>query len=221
MQMRQIYSLLCACAVMLAGSMAHAVDEGKIAVAGSVSTFTPDELELLANGLPVLRVTSDEQGEAAARIFGSIEIDAPASEIWEIMLDCTRAPEFVPGLKSCRIIETGPEGSWDIREHKINAGFIFTDVVNVFRSEYIPNRQITFRLVGGDLKMQEGTWQLEQLGGDQPRTRVIYHARLAIGRPVPRFMVRRSVRADMPGVFLALKNVAEMARESTDDAGPQ
>jgi hypothetical protein len=176
-------------------------------------TLTDKELAELAQDRPVIRVTPDEEGDAAARIFGAVEIDAPRDVIWEIMLDCARAPEFVPGLTDCTIIETGADGRWDVREHRINFGFVFTNVVNVFRSEYIPLEQISFHLIGGDLKTQEGVWQLKTIRTEPARTRVLYDARLAIGRPVPRFLVRRSIRNDMPEVFRALKSAAEADAE--------
>ncbi len=211
MPIRFIAMAICAFVLVFGGVAAHASNISEEFTDGLASAFTDDELSQLASGRPVVRVSRDRDGGAAALVFGSIEIDAPRSVIWDIMVDCDRAPDLIPGLKSCEVVEGGPDGRWDIREHRIKFGPVFNDVVNIFRSDYIPNREIQFHLVGGDLKTQEGAWRLENVSADRSRTRVIYHARLAIGRPVPRFLIRRSIRKDMPRIFHTLKKTAEFA----------
>ena len=171
--------------------------------------LTEKEREKLQEDRSVVRVTRDREGGAAALVFGAVDIDAPPSTVWKIMLDCSLAPDIVPGLKSCEIVEDSADGLWDIREHHVSFGAVFSDFVNIFRSDYIPNEEIQFQLVGGDLKTQEGVWRLEATGADQSMTRVYYRARLAIGKPVPRFLIRRTIRKDMPRIFRALKEKAE------------
>jgi len=178
--------------------------------------LTEKELARLSKDRSVVRVTRDRQGDAAALVFGAVDIDAPRSVVWNIMLDCNFAPNIVPGLKACEIVEHGVDGLWDIREHHVSFGAIFSDFVNIFRSDYIPNQEIQFHLVGGDLKTQEGVWRLESTGADQSMTRVYYRARLAIGKPVPRFLIRRTISKDMPRIFSALKETAEIAAGQTD-----
>ena len=171
--------------------------------------LTPDERDLLAKKKFFVRVQEDKLGTAAAVISGAVDIDAPRSVVWNVMLDCDLAPSFVPRLKKCEVIETGPDGLWDVREHQIGFGVILNDFINVFRSNYLPEREIQFHLVGGDLKTQEGVWRFETIGADQSMTRVHYRARLAVGKPVPRFLIRRTIRKDMPRIFSALKETAE------------
>lgn len=33
-------------------------------------------------------------------------IGAAPEEVWAVMVDCARTPEFVPGLRSCRVLES-------------------------------------------------------------------------------------------------------------------
>ena len=171
--------------------------------------LTEKEQEKLLEERSVVRVTRDREGGAAALVFGAVDIDAPPTTVWKIMLDCGLALDIVPGLKSCEVVEDSADGLWDIREHHVSFGAVFSDFVNIFRSDYIPNEEIQFQLIGGDLKTQEGVWRLEATGADQSMTRVYYRARLAIGKPVPRFLIRRTIRKDMPRIFRALKETAE------------
>ena len=194
----------------------HAATNDVGPIDAPVFDLTKEERSLLSEDRTVVRVSPDRHGDTAAVVFGSIEIDAPQSVVWDLMLDCDRAPELVPGLTSCKVIESGPDGQWDIREHRINFSIFYSNVVNIFRSDYIPDKEIRFHLVGGDLKTQEGTWRLEATSADQTRTRVLYRARLAVGKPVPRFLVRRSIRKDFPKVLRSLKDAAEKAVKSAD-----
>lgn len=44
-----------------------------------------------------------------------ILIEAPAENIWQIMTDCREIPNFVPGLKDCRVLDSGQNN--DICRH--------------------------------------------------------------------------------------------------------
>lgn len=209
---------LLAVTALLHAPLAHA-QTADIVPGDAQSSFalTEKELAALSKNSSVVHVIKDDEGDAAAKVFGAIEIDAPQSVIWEIMLDCAQAPALVRGLKSCKIVEADPDGLWDVREHRISYSFLFSDVVNIFRSDYTPFTEIRFHLVGGDLKVQEGAWTLENIDTAHPRTRVVYNARLAIGKPVPRFLVRRGVRKDVPRILEALKEKAEQAARANTE----
>ena len=61
--------------------------------------------------------------------------------------------------------------------------------------------------MGGDMKVQEGLWQLTPL--EDGRVRVTYRASLQPKFPTPRFLLRRAVRTDTPKLMKALKRVTE------------
>ena len=204
-----IVVVFCSAQMAALGNELHSSFENEL-------TLTEKEVERLSKGRPIVRVTRDQQGDAAALIFGAVDIRAPRSVVWDIMLDCDLAPDIVPGLKACKIVDHGEDGLWDIREHHVSIGAIFSDFVNIFKSDYIPNQEIRFHLIGGDLKTQEGVWRLESTGADQPSTRVYYRARLAIGKPVPRFLIRRTIRKDIPRILNALKDAAELEADQAD-----
>lgn len=119
------------------------------------------------------------------------------------MTDCALAPRMVSGLKSCRVLSRDPDGRWDIREHVSRSLLFLPKVVSVFRSDYDPPRGFTFRRVGGDLKVLEGSWSLEPLDGGT-RTRVIYESRAALPYAVPGPLARMVLRDQ---VAMALKGL--------------
>ena len=38
-----------------------------------------------------------------------IFIDVPIDRVFDVIVDYARYPEFVPGIKACRVLPTGPE----------------------------------------------------------------------------------------------------------------
>lgn len=151
---------------------------------------------------PVVRVTAAEgpiDGEVDATMF----VPAPAAAVYSALTECARAPEVFPSLKSCRVIESDPTKTWDVREHKVASWASFLpDMSTVFRSEYVPNRSISFRLLSGDLQHLDGAWQLEPVKGG---TRVTYRARVGFHALVPSFLVRQSLQSDVPKFMAAIR----------------
>src|ERR1700687_855698 len=139
--------------------------------------ITPADEAKLAAGEVVSRVAPDPAGTAAS-VSAAIDIQAPPEAVWAVMVDCDRAPKFVPDLKSCRILESDPQGAWDVREHMIDWAWFLPMIRNVFRSDYDRPRLLTFHCVDGDLKESDGEWRLEPRNNGSA-TRVFYVARLA------------------------------------------
>lgn len=179
--------------------------------AAGAPTLSPDETVSLRAGAAVVRVEPDrsEKGAAGA-VFGAVEIEATPDRIWAVMTDCARAPQFVPHLESCEILDASADGRSDLRRHVIDYGFPLPKISIVFRSDYDAPHVIAFERAGGDLRIMEGVWRIE--AGDRPGVaRLFYDARLAIGLPVPRGLIRRNLRRDTPRILLAVKHEAESA----------
>jgi ribosome-associated toxin RatA of RatAB toxin-antitoxin module len=155
-----------------------------------------------------VKAEPDPAGGAAGRVQAGVDIPAPPAVVWRVMLDCERAPRFVPKLKSCTVLEGDAARGGDVREHRL-AGPLGT-VRNVFRSTYVRERSITTVRVGGDLKVAEGVWRLQPLDGGRA-TRVAYDSRMALNAPVPAAMVRSAMRRDTPEVLRALRREAVAA----------
>lgn len=149
----------------------------------------------------VLQVTPDSAGGAQVR--GGIDIPAPPAAVWKVMLDCNQAVQYVPKLKSCRVLQTGPGGAWDVREHRFNYG-VLGEIRHVFRSDYVTGRRVRTQRVDGDLKFSQGEWRLDPLEGGAA-TRVRYESRSASKTPVPGPLARQAIRRDAPASLRGLR----------------
>lgn len=175
------------------------------------SAFAPEDKARLAAGEPIVRVTPAD-GPIDGQVDAMMDIPAPAAAVYSALTECANAPEVFPSLKSCRVMQTDPSQTWDVREHKVASWASFLpDMSTVFRSDYEPNRRISFRLISGDLQHLEGEWRLEPIAGGAA-TRVTYRARVGFHAMVPGFLVRQSLAADVPKFLAAIR--AESVRRA-------
>lgn len=161
----------------------------------------------LAKGEAYAEVTPDPDG-VSGHVRAVVDIDAPPEKVWRIMTDCAAAKIMISTLATCRIVEGDMARGWDIREHVTRRNLVFPGMRIVFRSDYEPFSRIRFRLVSGDLKVEQGEWKLQALG-DGRRTRVFYDNRLAVDWPVPKALIREALRKDTPKVLMNLKRACE------------
>lgn len=179
------------------------------AFAGGAHAFdlTPKAQAALKRGEAYAEVTPDPDG-VAGHVRAVIDIDAPIQKVWRTMTDCAAAKAMINTLTGCRVVEGDQARGWDIREHITRRNLVFPGMRIVFRSDYEPYSLIKFRLVEGDLKVQQGEWRLQGLDGGR-RTRVFYENRLAVDWPVPKALMREALRRDTPKVLMNLRRVCE------------
>ena len=179
-----------------------------LAATAPARAWSPAEIAQLETGEPVVTLTPLPGGDAT-QIHAAIDIAAAAPAIWSIMTDCAHAMRFVPGLESCHVLERGPAGRWDIREHRISWMWFLPEVRSVFRSDYDPPKRLQFHRIAGNLARNDGEWRLTPLTGGG--TRVNYDATLAASIPAPDFMVESALKRDIAAVLRNLKRECQTA----------
>lgn len=140
-----------------------------------------------------------------------VRIDAPIERVWAILVDYGRYPEFVPGVKECRVV--GTEGGARLVEYEADIGIRRIRYVLALKEER--PRRLSWGLVRGDLlSLSDGSWDLREDGGG---TLARYTAEIQVSRPalVPKFVVDRVVdeltRIQVPAIARAFKTRAEGA----------
>jgi coenzyme Q-binding protein COQ10 len=151
----------------------------------------------LLEGEVVVSTATPERPRAVA---AAVLVDAPVERVWEVMVDCPHAPEFVPGMRECRVLEHAEDH--EVIEHRVKVFSFLPEVRYTFRADYRPRERIDFARTGGDLRAMEGSWTLARLDG---RTLVRYSVYLDPGFLVPQWAVRRALRSDLPKLLLALR----------------
>jgi ribosome-associated toxin RatA of RatAB toxin-antitoxin module len=162
------------------------------------------EWDLKDGGLAV-EAHADDHGRGLVR--ASIDIAAPPAVVFRVILDCDRAARMSPGVKSCRVVSRAPDGT-EIREHTVKWGFFWPAMHSTSRVTLIPDREIRFTCIGGDIRACEGFWRLEPLDNGQ-RTRVTYDLWAAAPVAVPAGLVSAMMRRDVPQSLKALRRECE------------
>ena len=138
-----------------------------------------------------------------------IVIDVPVDRFYEVVTDYEAYPEFVPGIKGCRVKQ---EGTPRLVEYELDLGI--KRVKYTLGHHETKNRKVTWSLVSGDMmKVSNGSWELEDLGGKQ--TRAHYAVEVQISKPplVPQSVIDKISdemnRVQLPRILAAFKARAE------------
>jgi hypothetical protein len=152
-----------------------------------------------------------DRGERPLTVLVRIaaEVDAPPTAIWKILTACEIAPEYVPNVVSCKKLEELDGGRADMFVQTIKPIFFLPTFEHVFRLDYTPYARIDVHRVSGPIAHMEGTWWL--LPQDNGRILLVYQVAVDPGLPIPRFMVRATMKRDLPKIMQAVRERAEAA----------
>jgi hypothetical protein len=174
-----------------------------LTLAGAVQADMATEAE--QHGDIDLSVTLDataQSGSASA----VVRIHADRRTVWALLTTCPNALRLVPGLVDCAVVESAPDHSWQLIRHVIDYSWYVPRLTFVFRADYRYPEHISIRRVSGDLKVLEGSWDLQK---DGDFTIAHYSLGLAPGFWVPRWLVKVALRHDLPKMLRALRALAE------------
>jgi hypothetical protein len=169
-----------------------------------------DAMTALRAGGAWADVNAEPQG--VGLIHGVVDIAAPPQAVWRVMTDCRETPKLIASSDPCRVMSADPKGAWDVREQVTRGGLLMPTIHNIYRSDYQPFSLIRFHRVGGDLKLEDGSWQLLPLNGGRA-TRVIYTNRIATNLLAPAALVEAALKNDTPKVLINLRR--EVMRGAT------
>jgi coenzyme Q-binding protein COQ10 len=137
----------------------------------------------------------------------TIEIDAPAREVYELAKEQERFPEFMPDVESVTVLERHPDYVITRWKTLVEDAPIEWTEEDRFDDE---RTTITYRLIEGDLDVFEGTWTFEQRGG---RTAVRLGVEYDFGVPTLAELIgptlQRKVQENSEMMLAGLKREAE------------
>jgi hypothetical protein len=156
-----------------------------------------------------------DPGEQSGSASASIRIHARREVIWSLITSCAEALHLVPGLVACDVMETAPDGSWQVIRHVIDYSWYVPKITYEIRASYErPAARVSVERVSGDLRTLRGSWVLQS---DGDYTIAHYKVDLAPGFWVPHWLVRVALRRDLPKMLRALRARAEFLQGRTPD----
>lgn len=159
---------------------------------------------LKAGEVIVLEATN-QSGEKNAdhAAMAAILVDAPVDQVWDVVNDQDKAPDYIKTLLSSKRLEEH-EG-YSLLQQQVKVGF--HKVKYIVKHMPSPPSVIHFARQSGDLKSMSGFWRFLPLG-DEPEagTLLIYRLSLEPDFPVPAFLIRKSLSENLPDTLLSVKN---------------
>jgi carbon monoxide dehydrogenase subunit G len=155
----------------------------------------------LAAGAQAVEVRT-ERRSGAVLIDATAVIDAPFAVIWSTLTDYDHLGEFIPGMRSSRVI--GRHGAAAVVEQVGEAGFLFFRYsinVVVESAEYPPDIEI--RVLSGNIKRLDGRYRVEP-GDRAGQWRLRWFGLIEPSVPLPPLfgeaILRRNVTAQFRGM---------------------
>ena len=152
-----------------------------------------------------------ERGDRPLTVHVKIaaDVDAPPEAIFAVLKACGIAPEYVPNVEKCTKVEELDDGRADLFVQEIKPIFFLPTFEHVFRLDYTPYTRIDVHRVSGPIARMEGSWWL--VPQDNGHILLVYELSLDPGMPIPRFLVRATLKRDLPKVMNAVRERAEAA----------
>lgn len=171
------------------------------------------DLEKLKNGrILVLDSKSDKPG-GTVRVQAMAQV--PAQAVWDVIVSCEKTFSFVEGLQSCDVIEDSGERA--LLHQVTKQGWPAPTLDFIYESLREPYRHIRFRLVQGNLKAMEGSWQLIKTPDG---LLMDYEIRIKPEVAAPDFLVSRSLRKSSPDMIACIRGLSggsgSMGLEASD-----
>jgi ribosome-associated toxin RatA of RatAB toxin-antitoxin module len=143
-----------------------------------------------------------------ALVSKEVLVEAGVEKLFDVIVDYARYPEFVPGMKGCRVLEV--PGAKHV-EYELDLGL--RRIRYVLRHEESRPTRVSWSLVSGEvLKVSNGSWELTAEGA---RTRARYSVDIQIAKPplVPQALLDRMsdqmTKVQLPRTLEAFRARAE------------
>jgi len=175
------------------------------------NNLSDDDAASLKRGEILLQIIHGEKPGAAARVTALFHTSASA--IWDIIGYCEYELVYIQGLKFCEMLE-GDRFHMTMR-HRIRNSWYTPTMDYIFEAKREPGGNGQAHLVEGDLKVLEGQWNFFPLVDDF-HVIVVHEIRIQAKIPAPRWLVRRSLRRDLPDMLACIRGLASASGRTGD-----
>jgi len=149
----------------------------------------------------------DESGGA---IRAKILIRTPVEDVRAILQGCGKAFVFVDGMEQCEIVERTEDHT--LIRQVVDTGLLAPTLRYSYESKNRTFPDMDFKLVEGNLRALEGGWEFDDV---KEGVLVTYKMRVQPGFPIPRFLVRMSLRRMIPDMLACIRGLVDGSGSSS------
>ena len=126
-------------------------------------------------------------------------------EMFDLLKDCEKYPEFLKEVKSCKILQD--KDGEKIVEYKVS---VIKDIMYLNTQREIAPSELTWKFMKGDLfKSMSGSWKLEDAPGG--KTKATYTVAAEFGMFVPGMITKTLLAVNLPALMQAYhKRIGEL-----------
>ena len=154
-------------------------------------------------------ITEEKIGDKTYQV-SKVLVHVKPEHVWHILTDYDNAPDIFPCLKKIKVVKD--KGTSKLVNHQIKPSGVPTTFDYILEVKEVVNKLYEWHRVSGDFREVDGFWKLEPQN-DGNSTLVTYASYVNGGIFLPAPLIKRQVRADIPGVMSALKLHAETSRQ--------
>jgi hypothetical protein len=142
--------------------------------------------------------------ESGGAVQAKILIHTEVEEIWAILQGCGKAFIFVDGMEQCEILEKNDD--YALIHQVVDTGLFAPQLDYSYESRNQAYSQMEFNLKDGNLRVLQGGWEFIDVDGGVLAT---YNMRVRLGFPLPRFLVRMSLRRMIPDMLACIRGLVD------------
>lgn len=170
--------------------------------AAPATVMTADSQAVLLDGEILSEYTRTDEPGGAVRLQVLMRTDV--EQLWQILAGCGKAFTFVDGLELCEIIEKSETYA---RIHQVTDPGILVPVQDyTYESQLVPYQRMDFKMVDGTMKAIDGSWEFIKVNEGVV---VVYNLHVQPSLPVPRFLVRNSLRRNMRHMLACIRGLVD------------
>jgi ribosome-associated toxin RatA of RatAB toxin-antitoxin module len=180
-----------------------------LAVAKDVIDGTVSSPELMARLLRVeIIVENVRLGDSGGSVRVQAYMPVDLQILWDYIASCVSVFEYVDGLEACELVSVREEADADVSivHQVVDKSWLIPRIDYTIEVRRQPLTRVDFKLVEGDLKAMEGGWRFVP-ANDGTGIVVTHEIRVQPSFPVPRWLVRRSMRNDIPDMLSCLRGL--------------
>lgn len=162
----------------------------------------PEKMSLLRSGQILTEYTRMDESGGAVR--ANILIRTKVEDIRAILQGCGKAFIFVDGMEQCEILEQND--GYALIHQVVDTGFFAPQLDYSYESKNQPDSQMDFNLTEGNLRVLQGGWEFVEVDEGVLAT---YNMRVRLGFPLPRFLVRMSLRRMIPDMLACIRGLVD------------
>jgi len=151
-----------------------------------------------------VQALAEHNDHGIVRMKFAVKVAAPLTRLWDVLKDCPSSAQYTPNIVSCRSLEILDDGRAELFTQTIKIAFFLPSFDHVFRLDYRPYSDIGVHRVSGPIDMLDGHWWL--VPQSDGTIFLLNELALDIGLPVPRFIVRATMRREVPKMLLGIRD---------------